>query len=325
MSIPSLLQVQAGRETTWSTAVAATAKLMGIEKFELEPIVEMQTWPAELRASLAPNFLTAIKKVEAKGKAEGFVTFEDIHPWLEGLFGTVTPGGVGPYTRAYIAPLGTAPTPKSQTIIYGNGADPEPMRGTGVIPVGLKIDMASGEPTKFSCDLIGAQIDTTGALAALSDRAVIPIMGDAWALYMDAVGGTMGTTVVAATAFSASLEIKAAYGLKRYLGALVPGAYRVGDWTTALKLVLEFNATSKVAVDEILLHTTAHQRQIQLKATQGTNILQIGLGLSLKTAPKMFSEKDGVVTVELDYQGIYNTAFTNYLLVNTTCGVAVIP
>lgn len=325
MSIPQLLQVQTGKETTWGTPVAATCKLLGIEKFELEPVVEMKLFDKELRGSLAPAYIGAVAKVEAKGKGEGVVLFEDILYWIEGLFGTVTPGGAGPYTRAYVAPLGTAPTPRLQTIIYGNGADPEPMRGVSVVPVGLKVEGASGMETKFSVDLIGQKVDNGGSLAALSDRAVNPVMGDAWALYIDAVGGTIGTTVIAATAFTFSLEFKSNYGLKRYLGSLTPGAVRPGDWDLNLKLGLEFNATSKTYIDEILAYASLPQRQIQLKATQGTNILQFGMGCAAKAAPKMFSEKDGVVTVDLEYLGIYNTALGNFLKVDSTSGLATLP
>lgn len=325
MSIPSLLQVQTGKETTWSTPVAATAKMMGVEKFELDPVVETVLFDKELRGSLAPAYIGAVRKVEAKGKAEGIVYFEDILYWMEGLFGTVTPTGAGPFVRAYAGPLGTAPTPRPQTIIYGNAADPEVMRGSGIVPIGLKIEGASGMETKFSADLIGAKVDNTGALAALSDRAVNPVMGDAWSLYMDAVGGTIGTTLIASTAFTFSLEMKANYGLKRYLGSLTPGATRPGDWSVDLKCGLEFNATSKTYVDEILAYASLPQRQVRLKALAGTNILQFDAGVAAKSAPKMFSEKDGVVTVDLEYVGIYNAALGNFLAASSTCGLATLP
>src|SRR5829696_7950272 len=104
--LTDLLEIQEGKEVTRGSAVTPTVKRMGIETFDITPIVESVAHKSQ-RASLAPAFEVDLAKVECEVSEEGDMCLEDAPYILDALFSEATPSGVGPYTRAYVAPLGT--------------------------------------------------------------------------------------------------------------------------------------------------------------------------------------------------------------------------
>ncbi|MBA2702692.1 MAG: hypothetical protein H0U60_02455 [Blastocatellia bacterium] len=326
MEIP-LLQVQWGNEASaaWGTPVAGAVKGMGIESFELNAIVEAQVAP-ERRGSLTPGFISIPNLVGAAGNAQGVVTYEDLPYWLEMLDGMVVPSGAGPYVRAWASPgvpvLTGATRIRTQTFLYGNTTDGVYRMPGGVLSK-LNIKGNQGEMWTFAADLLGKTVDV-GALAALSDRTVTPVRGVDTVLYIDAWGGTIGTTTIATTAFSFELDVDTKRGMKQHLGNLGYSGYTHPEtWEATLKLELEFNATSKAYLDAII-SGTLFQRQVRIKSTNGTNIVQLDFAGSQGNQPKIFTDKDGVSTVEVELTALYNPTLADWLKASITNSVAVL-
>ena len=324
MSELDLSQVQFGEETAWGTPVAGTAKLMGVLEASVQPMTEVHIPEKELRGSLAPGYQAALKAISGKGRLALEMTYEDPLFIVEGAFGEDAPSGAGPYTRDYVAPVvvGTSPTPRFHTFIYG---DPDGVyKLDGAFPAGFDIEASSNEISKITADYLGKRVES-GALAALSDRTVVPLMGDHWALFIDAWAGTIGTTAVATTALSFKLGVKLNYALKKYLGSLTPGGVRKPRWSGELSLRYEFNAVSKAYIDDIVAATAVHQKQIRLKATQGTNVFQIDYAGVAVGDPKIFDDEEGSAAVEVKYVPLYNPTLANWLKLQSVNGLAALP
>jgi hypothetical protein len=323
-----LLQVQWGKQTAFGTAVAGTAKGMAISDFMMSPVQEDHI-AAELRGSLAPGFIAVPTYQAGAGTIAGLVTYEDFPYWIEGLAGIATPTGSGPYVRAYTFPgapvLSGANMIRLFTFLFGSATDGV-YRATGGLLSTLNVKGSQGGPWDFSADWLAQLIDNAGSLAGLSDRAATPVLGAETALYIDAIGGTIGTTEVETTAFSFDLNIDTKRTLRQHLGSLNADTFSHGaKWEATLKLVLEFNATAKALFDAMLTGSTLFQKQVRLKATSGTNILQLDFAGTQDGAPQVFTDLDGVSTVEMQLKGIYASALGSWMKASSTNSVSALP
>jgi hypothetical protein len=324
MGVKDLNLVQIGKESTWSTPVPQTAKLMGVEEVKFNPVHQAAGY-ADLRGALAPAHLAALEKVEGKMSIAGLALYEDICYLLDSLFSEATPSGAGPYTRNYTAPTTAAPTPRQNTIAYGQGTDTYGL--TSAILNKLTLRGASGAPLRYQSEWIG-EIVEPDTLDALSDRAVNLIMGNHGAVYVDTFGGTVGSTAIAATAWSFELVVEANRVLKQYLGNVAPGGYEGGRWKGTLKLSLELNTTSAAYLDSILASSPAlYQRLVRLKFSNTANRdLAIDFAGFTPEGPEVFQDRDGVLTWDLMLSGQYDTgAFANWLKATSINSVSAMP
>lgn len=325
MTVKDLIQVQLGKETVWGTGVAATAKLMGVVDAMHQPVVNAKVF-AERRASLDPGYVTALTGLAGGMRIEGTVLYEDFPYFLDGLISEATPSGGGPYTRTYAS--GSAYTPRPSTAYIGSSAGMYRLLG-GVVN-GLTIRGAAGEndtELTYTAELIGKQLDTTGSLASLSDRTATPAMASHLALYIDAWAGTIGTTAIT-TAFSFELGLNLNRMLKRYLGSLLPATYETAKADPAgntLRLSLNFDATSKALLDVILGGSSVFQRQVRIKATSGTNILQFDFAGTTVAAPEVFTDVDGVLSVDIVLNATYNSALGGWFAAQSVNSVSALP
>lgn len=316
--IPGLMQYQLGTESTWGTEVAPTAKLGLIDDVEIQPEVE-GTIIKEKRGSLAPGFVAALNKAGGSAKVSGVMTYEDTPYWFDSLAGQATPSGAGPYVYAHNGVLGTVPTRRKLTLVKGQGTDVHSLLGGIVNEMTIKVE--SGKEATFEASLIGKKT-VSDSLAALSDRTLNPVLATHFALYIDAVGGTIGTTAITNIAWFA-YELKLSTKAETYfsIGNLNPFNYREDNWDVTLNMTLELASTSKAYVDSII-GSTLLQHQIRAKATDSTRIMQLDTAVAYLKAPKLYADNDGVVTVELEGTGIYNAALANYFKSSITNGVA---
>lgn len=322
MPTRGLSKWQVGKETTWGTPVTATAVLMGVQDSSyLQADNRSEIYP-DIRGGLAPAYLAGLEQIAGKGEYEMLATFEDICYIFDGAFGDTNPTGTGPYVRAYSAPLTSAVTPRIMTWICGNtqtGGGIYKLEGGLVNSFTLK--GATGKPTMVSGDLIGQTV-TTGSFASLSDRSVEVIMGQPWSVYFDAVGGTIGTTALATTAVAFELKVNCNRVLVWSLDSLTPDSYEQNPWDGSLKLTLRMNATSKTEVDALVAQSAVYEKQIRLKQTSGTKIFQVDFAGVVKEPPKTYDDEDGVLTVELEFEGKYNTTMANWLAASVTNSVS---
>ena len=321
MPATALTKVQLGYESVaWGTPVAATAKLMGVTEANVKIVDKIIQIVAP--GSLAPASATVQAALSGAASVAGALTYQDINYYLHGLFGHITPGGIGPYTYTYAAPLGTAPTLHPFTMEFGPTGGTYLMAGALLTKLGIKI--ATDDVWRATSDWVG-ELVTTVSLAALSDRTVELIRASDTIVYMDAVGGTVGATPMTASVIGVDLSIDTGRHLKSFLSSLNPLTFGEDRWKGTLKLTLEYNALVKAIVDAEIGPAKV-QKQFRIKATTGASaIAQIDFAGILVNGVELFKDRNGNVIVETTWAGEYNSAMTNWLASVITNAVATLP
>jgi hypothetical protein len=113
--------------------------------------------------------------------------------------GQASPTGANPYVRAYGGMLGTIPARRILTLVKGQAtpvAFAYSLAGAFVKKMILK--MEANKPIMYDMEFGGYAV-ASSSLAGLSDRTQTPILGSQGSLYIDAVGGTIGTTTITTT------------------------------------------------------------------------------------------------------------------------------
>jgi len=324
-SLLDLLEVQVGTESNFGTAVTPTAKLMGVQNFALDPGIKAKAFH-DRRGSMAPAYLTALTGIEPAAPLELLATYEDIDFILDNLCGQATPSGSGTYTRNYAAPIGSVPSPRLLTWVYGDGTNCYKLTSGLISKCTFKGE--NGAPMMVTADLIGALVDG-GTKASLSDRSVSLVMGDHLVPYIDAWGGTIGTTALSAASWSYELTIDAKRKLDAYFGNLAPQSYHEDDgangWDVMLKLKLEFNAANKAQYDALISTSAVYQKQVRLKSTSGSKVLQFDIAGTSEESPRFGDDRGGVLAFETTLKGTYNTALGNYFKAQSINAVSSLP
>ena len=321
--VPDMLETQVGLETPWGTAVAPTAKIMGLEKFSIKPLIAAKRL-VDQRGSKAPGHVSEIASIDGEGSFDGWLSYEEIHYFLEAMVGTVTPSGAGPYIFAGAAPGTTPESGRPQTFVHGgpNGA----YALVGGVGQSLNIAIATAMEGRFSGSLIGKR-GAVDALEALSDREVHPVMGDHAKIYIDAWAGTMGATEMANLAFSAELAIEATRKAQHRLSALDPKGIAGDKWQGSLKMVMEFDDTTiKGFMDTILATSPAvWKKQVRIELSNSTELLDLDFAGFQEEAPEIFTDEDGISTVEFNLLGEYNSALGNWFAYSGSIATATLP
>lgn len=322
MATSGLLQWQIGKETTWGTSVAATAKLMGVQSGNIQADNRSAIY-RDMRGSLQPGHLAGLEQKGGVGSLEILATFEDLPYILDSANTEATPTGTGPYVYTYSAPTTAVPTnPRKLTVIHGSS-----QTGAGVYKLegglvnSFTIKGATGKPTTVSVELIGKDV-VSGTLAAVSDRTVEVIMGQPWAIYYDVVGETIGTTALATTAVAFELKVNCNRVLVWSMDSLLPDSFEEGPRDASLSLTLRYNATVKTEVDALAAQTAVIEKQVRLKQTSGTKIAQFDFAGFVAKPPTTFEDQDGVLTSKLDFTSKYNTTLANCFAASITNSVA---
>lgn len=311
MNVLGLLQVQFGLETTWGTPVSGSAKIMGIDKCSFKPKYQTARY-SDIRQSLAPGTLGALESVEGAVTMSGKVTYEDFPYFLDGIFSKVSPTGTNPYTYTYTAPTTAAPTPRLFTILWGDSSGT--YRLSGGLLAKLTVKGTNNTALTFDAEFVGELVDGSGSLAALSDRAVNVVMGNHGAVYVDAFAGTIGSTALTATAFEFEWMVTSNRVLKKYLGSTAPLGWEGNPYDGSLKLGMEFNATSKAYTDAIFNATPALvQKLCRIQMDSSPRQLQLDMAGNVDGGPELWTDRDGVSTVEMTIAGLYDAgAFANW-------------
>lgn len=318
---PALDQVQLGTEGTWATSATATGKLGLISDCTIEPDINVETLP-DVRGSLAPGFVDVLNYHRGAASLSGTPSYEDLPYALDSLFMTATPGSGPTYTRSYNGQTTAAPTRTSYTLYKGQSGKVQKLLGAMFSEYSLKIE--SNKAWAFSSKLLGQSV-ADGSLAALSDRTQTPIHANQTTFYLDAVGGTIGTTAVTTLWFAADLSIKNGMGLVSKIGALSPSTYSDGRAEATLKIKCDVDATTAGYLTSIL-GTSLLQKQIRIKATTGsTQVAQFDFAGTFISAPKINTDQDGVSTFEFDLRALYNSTLGNWMKALATNSISTMP
>ena len=319
MAETDLIRLQFGQEVAWGTCVAATAKLMGLEDATLQ--VEDEVFQTERGGWYYPSNLIAEVSQMGSGSVQFNLSYEDILYPLDNFFDECTPTGTTTITWAYDAPTDTQVTPNYLTIEYGG--DGNEYAACGVLFTELNISGEAGSVWQGNFPFICSDVETVTA-ASLSNRAVELIRMADTEIYVDTWSGTVGSTKMDDSLISFNLSVQSGRHHKLFAGELSPQDWGDTKWSGQLTTVLEFNASAKALVDAVVGGALV-QRMIRIQGTSGVKSATIDFYGTIVDGMELFSDRDGNMTVELVWEGTYNTTASEWFgvdVVNTVTAIA---
>jgi hypothetical protein len=202
------LKVQYGRESAAGTAVPAT----GVWRGPFAMLKDDRTFKVaeENVGSLIP---TERRNLMTKGASlalpEAALTFEQLPHILEAGIKTATPTGAGPYVYVYDWAAGVLNTVKTYTLEAGSiiaTGDVREMEFAFVTDFELKAE--ADDYWMMSSNWKGKQLSASTFTAALSLLAVQQAILPKTKLYIDAIGGTIGTTQKSGVLMGATVSVE---------------------------------------------------------------------------------------------------------------------
>ena len=321
--INSLNVLQFAWQSAFGTAApTATVKLQNVSSFRMRPEFETRALD-QLRGSLAPTYQSTLDNYAGSATFEvSDESFEDVNYWLDSLFGTVSPTGAGPYTRAYAAPLTSATTPHFMTLQYGQSGSIWQMQDASV--ASLTLSGANNTGVQVGGSIIGGKV-TAGTYTSLNDRTGTTRMSGCMAKISVGTWDAASLTELTDSAFSWELSINSNREYRSYLGSCTPKAYNDQKWNGQLKLSLELNTSTDDYLTAMLGSSSAIlERQIEIKYS--TTVDGKARSMTIKfaghsmQAPELFQDRNGVATYDLVLDGVYNSKLTNWLTIGTESG-----
>jgi hypothetical protein len=289
--IVSLRKTQFGREGTAGTAVAATSvqRLM-TNGAKDDSVVEFVN---EHIGYLAPVIRTTLpKKAASIAFDDSPMTFEQcFYPFDAGIktVAAVADGAGTGKIYTYTFPTTAVNTVKTYTIESGDNIQAREMEYS--FCESIAITFKAGEVVNISSNWIGRQWTNTTFTGALSAPTVEELLTSKGKLYIDAVSGTIGTTQVANTLLSGTLNI-------------VTGWKAV--WTADGNLYFSFakNTQPEVALDLTYEHNSSAETEYAAFVAGTPRLLQLKFeGSALTSAGTTYTYK----TVKINLAGSYET------------------
>lgn len=319
-----LSKAQAGFETTPGTAVAATFIWRGTASH-----IDDQRAPVEVNENVGifggadrtyiPRLLAQLALNETEA------TFEQLPYLFVMMFGMNKTGvadGSGSSAYVYTAnvPEGAAPTMTGRFMTWETGDDIQAreMEYTHCLEINLK--GTGGEAVMVTATLQGRQSSATTFTGSLTLSAVEEILASKGSLYIDAIGGTYGSTQISQQLLAFDITFKAIWTLKYTLdGALYfTFPHYTGHEITG-SMTFEHDSTSIVGSGDQISKwwdQTAQKMRLQFLgsalATAGTGTTFSGFkGLRIDLPFKwtrfgIVSEQDGNSIIVADFKSRYN-------------------
>lgn len=314
-------------ETSWGTTGNPTRKVHGITDATLKIDSEVEAVPAVGWYGPGP----VAEEVSQSGSAtiEGTACYEEMPSFLNAFFvainnSTSTTGddGAPPYRYPYEAPGSSTQACYTYTIHYGTTG--QAYRAPGSVLNNLVIRGEAGGLWTYSMEAFAKQIvpSTSGISTGMTDRTVNPIrMADtnlAVAAFTAQTTDLSATgSIVSATLIDFELTVNPNRHLKTFAGSLFPGDWGDSRYEGTLRMTLEFNSTVKGYVDAALGSTGAVvQRAIRIGATEGSSATLKSMNLDFagikSEGETLWTDRDGNMTVETMWQGMYSTGISNW-------------
>ena len=334
MRITDLQLLQAGTNPStdaYATTVAPTVKLMGIEQITVRPMVTVVQYDTR-QGTLAPAYDADVVQEHAEVAIESQALYEDLPYWFDAVLGQATPAtDVSGYAEyLYAAPLTDVATdyavPRELDLVYGEeGTSSTDAVGVpGFIGKNFTLSAEIGAPWHISVNGMGAKTEADEIDASLADRSVNRILGSHAHLYIGTASDYSGSasdastdcglTEMANVAFSFNLSFESNRALVWHLGSITPDNYHLAKGSGTLTVSMEMDATSWGYLSSIIGAVSVFDKTVRLEGLDGSGAHCVVdfHGVSVN-APQPFTDKDGVITVELELTGQYDSTMGNYM------------
>lgn len=259
-------QWQIGKESTYGTAVSATRKMY----FGPDSILTREREAREHR--FATGTRDNVRDLTlGPVTAGGTITMplsasEIIELLLMGINGGVTPTGAGTPKLWTFTP-GTSLD--SATLEFSDGAIARRMTGTYVDE--LTISGSVRDMTTVSATVFGKELAANALTGSLTDRTPDFIEGWETKLYIDAFGGTAGSTNIAATMINWEVSFRNQLARKYFAdNTNATGAVTTGELEVTARLL--FEASASQSATEFTNWDAATKRLVRLEFGQNVII-----------------------------------------------------
>lgn len=325
----SMNKTALGRESTYGTGVAATtlwrAPFSMVEDASEHVVVDENIG---LFMQAERGYFNNYRGRLAMPATE--LTFEQVCHILEAGVLTATPSGSGTYTRAYAYPTdGSVPTPKSYTIeTYNMAADADALEMNGCLVEEFTFEANAGEAWKMSATWFGKRPVTTTPTALTTLVAVEEAKLPMTLLYIDATGGTVGTTQKLGVLMGAQVRVKT--GLQPVPvgdGSLSITAYKWTKPEVTFTLTLELQEDTGVSM--VSTERTAFTNQTvrlfktSCSGTSSRSFVMTWAGVYDSVGD--YTSNNGNTTVQLSGHAVYSSADTLFWGATVINGVATLP
>lgn len=312
-----LRKVQLAKQAAWGTSnTTASVQLTGVTDVSLSIVPDV--YQPQFMGTLAPAVTSALMGQHGEASITQVASYQDLPYYLDGVFGTASGSAAAntTYVYKYKAALSQVTTAPYYTVQYGSAGAEYTMEGA--LFTNLTISGEAGGMWEVSADLLGRTVTTQGMTTSLNPRDVDLIRMSDTNIYMTPwTRSTISGTALPATLISFEATANPQRHLKMFAGSINPGAHGDSTWEGQLTTVMEFNATAKAYVDEMIAPDTLVQRQIRIKAETGSTTkareATIDFAGTISDAVELFGDRDGNMTVSLVWNGTYNTANTSFL------------
>lgn len=263
---------QLGKEVTPGTAVAATRKV-----YLIDPSV------ANARESRQHRFATGSRSNVLAvtqgpdvigGSAQLVLSADELLEWLLiGIKGGVTPTTPGGATLARLWTFVPSTTLETATLRYNDGV-------AAYIAAGVQVNQFTFEGSvegdnMVSLDLFGRSRVAGALTGALSDRTPTFLQGWQTNVYIDALGGTPGTTLVSNAVLNWQVAINNNLDRKFFAGnTQQAGGIVFGDFEVSAQLT--FEASAAIAATELANWEANTPRLVRLEFLDVANGIETG-------------------------------------------------
>lgn len=313
-------KVQLGRETTAGTAVAATVIWRGPAS-DIENAQEAITVDENV-GLLVPTGRSYVAQLGATiALPETEATFEQLPHVFEGGIKTVSPSGTGPYTRSGYAPgTASANTIKTYTIESGNAIAGDGNEMEYSFVESFTLSGKSGEAWKVSSNWRGRQKTVASLTSALSVAAVEEMLFGKTTFFIDATGGTVGTTQKTGVLLEASIDVET--GIQPIYsadGILYFSTHKIVPPSLEFSITLELENTSGVVTAERAYLASQTVRLFQLTCSGTSSRSFVAKWAGKYTSIGAYQNSNGNTTVQLSGNAIYSSTdslFFDFTVVN---------
>ena len=90
-------------------------------------------------------------------------------------------------------------------------------------------------------------------------------------------------------------------------------------------MVLEVGAASYAYLGELLSQSAVWDKLVRIDCTNGTEIMQLDFAGVALDRPEIFTDEDGVATIEVELSGLYESGFANWFTYQNNMSLATLP
>jgi hypothetical protein len=333
MGVKALKKIQLGRESTAGTAVAATTIWRGMGS--IADLREL-TFVEEDVGIIGGTDRTYVAKLMSGISLESTpATFEQVLHLLEMAIKTTAPvqdGAGTDYISTYVLPTTATVTKKTYTVEGGDDVQAEEINFVYV--ESFTLEGAGGEALMMSAELKGQTVATTSFTGALTVPAVDEILVSRASLFLDAAGGTIGSTQISNTLLGVSLSFNSGV-IPKFTGdgATTPKFSFLQD-TGALEVVLQVTFEHNAAAVTEIANARAETAQLlrlqfdgPTVGTPGTTYNNKHLIIDMAGKWEIFeaiSDQDGNNIVTANFRARYNSTaafFASFVVVHELTAV----